>query len=388
MSNKETSAPQTEGQKQFKFLDLAETTSKYAGRLKEAAARVIDSGRFLAGEETRLLEQELSEYIGCKYVIGVSNGLDAIRLIFRAYMELGLLKHGDEVIIPANTYIASVLPVDKLGLIPVLAPCSNDCNIDFKCLPDFVTPRTRALLLVHLFGNPSWDTDVCLQLRRRGILIIEDNAQAIGALASDEGFHGNRHTGNLGDASAISFYPTKNLGALGDAGAVMTSHPELAAAVRALANYGADRRYHNIYRGYNNRIDELQAAFLRVKLTDIEAENDLRREAAAAYSSAISNPCVEAPEILADRRQIWHQYVIRSPYRDELQEYLKEHGVGTDIHYAIPPHMQPCYDGRFTDPSLSRAKELAESILSLPIANISADDARRIAAIINEFRPS
>lgn len=220
--------------KKFDFLNLSTSTAPYTGRLHEAAARVIDSGRFINGPETAAFERELADYLGADFCIGVSNGLDAIRLIFRAYLELGRLHPGDEVIVPANTYIASLLPVDELGLTPVLAPYSPlTLNLDFRRLEEFLTPHTRAVMPVHLYGIPAWDADICRSLHERGILIIEDNAQAIGTLADSEGLHGSRATGALGDAAAISFYPTKNLGALGDGGAVITSDPELAATARA-----------------------------------------------------------------------------------------------------------------------------------------------------------
>lgn len=372
--------------KSFPFLNLAVSNSRYATLLKEAAARVIDSGRFLHGPETAAFEAELAAYLGAKYCIGVSNGLDAIRLIFRAYMELGTLKEGDEVLIPANTFIASVLPIAELGLRPVLVNVAeDDMNIDFKRIDQYITEATKAILPVHLYGTPCWNVEICNKLHERGILIIEDNAQAVGAIAQSPGLNGSRHTGALGDAAAISFYPTKNLGALGDGGAVVTSDERLAQSVRTLANYGADRRYHNIYRGYNNRLDEIQAAFLRVKLADLEAETERRQLIAQTYNDNISNRLVKVPEIFTDRRQVWHQYVIRSPRRDELKRFLESHGIETDIHYAVPPHLQPCFAGSFQDPSLQEAKVLADSLLSLPIANISPENAREISSVINLF---
>ena len=372
----------------FPFLNLGQSNARYADRLKEAAARVIDSGRFLAGPETAALESELAAYVGARHCIAVSNGLDAIRLIFRAYIELGRLQPGDEVLIPDNTFIASVLPVDELGLRPVMMPLSaDDMNLDLSRVEEFITPRTRALLLVHLYGTTCWDDAICRSLHERGLLIIEDNAQAVGAMAQCEGFHGSRFAGALGDAAAVSFYPTKNLGALGDGGAVLTSDEELARTVRVLANYGSDRRYHNIMRGYNNRLDEIQAAFLRIKLEDLDEETERRREVAGIYNDTIINPIVCVPKIFPDRRQVWHQYVIRTPHRDRLKDYLESNGIQTDIHYAVPPHMQPCFDGSLDDPRLKEAEELADSILSLPIANLTPADARHIASVINLYQP-
>ena len=371
----------------YPFLDLYKSNAPYAEALKEAAARVIDSGRYIGGEEVHSFESELAHYVGARYCIGVSNGLDAIRLIFRACIESGRLHPGDEVIYPANTYIASILPIAELGLIPVAAPpARDDMNLDLQRIENYINPHTRAILLVHLYGSPCWDKEICDTLRQRGLLIIEDNAQAIGAIASAEGFSGSKFTGALGDAAALSFYPTKNLGALGDGGAVLTSDAELAAAVRALANYGSDTRYHNIYRGYNNRLDELQAAFLRIKLQDLENETRSRREIAGAYDSAISNPDVLTPKIFTDRRQVWHQYVIRSPHRDALRDYLSANGIATDIHYAVPPHLQPCFRGAISG-DFTYTDSMADTLLSLPIANISGDDALQIAGVINRFRP-
>ncbi len=377
-----------DAERNFAFVDLALTNSRYAPQLKEAAARVIDSGRYLAGEETAAFEHELAHALGVTHCIGVSNGLDAIRLIFRAYIELGRLAPGDEVIIPANTFIASVLPVAELGLRPVMMPASDrDMNLDFDAIEEYMSPRTKAVLLVHLYGTPCWRPDVCTSLHERGILLIEDCAQAVGARTEAPGLSGGHAAGGLGDAAAISFYPTKNLGALGDGGSVATSDAELAKTVRILANYGSDRRYHNLYRGYNNRLDELQAAFLRIKLRDLEAEGERRREVAAAYDACIDNPWVTTPAIFPDMQQVWHQYVVRSPYRDRLKIYLESCGIPSDIHYAVPPHRQPCFEGFFADERLKRAEEMADSVLSLPIADLSAEQARHIASIINRFKP-
>lgn len=368
------------------FLNLKDTTSPCSGRLVEAAVRVIESGRFLGGPETHLFEQELALYCGARHCVGVSNGLDAIRLILRGWMEMGRLREGDEIIVAANTYIASILPMIELGLRPVLAPPSErDLNLDLTRIEEFITPATRAVMPVHLYGTPCWNADICRSLHERGLLLIEDNAQSIGAMADSPGLTGSRFTGALGDAAAISFYPTKNLGALGDGGAVLTSDPELAATVRALANYGADRRYHNIYAGYNNRLDELQAAFLRVKLPMLDEENGRRAEIASIYEANISNPLVKRPAIIAGTRQVWHQYVVRCKSRDSLRAHLEANGVATDIHYAVPPHLQPCLEGQFEHPSLRLTEEIADSLLSLPIANVTVEEALKVSEIINDF---
>lgn len=370
----------------YEFLNLAESNRPYAAALKEAACRVIDSGRFLNGDEVSSLEHEIAEYVGAGHAIAVSTGLDAIRLIFRAYMEEGRLKPGDEVIFPANTFIASVLPLTELGLKAVAAPVDPAThNLDFKRLEKFITPATKAVLLVHLYGSPCWDREICRRLSKRGILLIEDCAQALGAEAEYDGLCGSPFCGALADAAAVSFYPTKNLGALGDAGMVITSDPLLAKDVRTLAQYGSEQRYHNIYRGYNNRMDEIQAAFLRIKLQYLHEENEHRRATAAAYCHAINHPDVIPPVIDNNAVQVWHQFVIRSPRRDELRDWLKSKGISTDIHYPIPPHAQKCYEGYFTGDTLHEAETLAESVLSLPIANITPADACEIASVINSF---
>lgn len=375
----------------YDFLNLSTSNHPYTKELKEAACRVIDSGRYLNGTEVESLEKEIASYVneGASSVkaVAVSTGLDAIRLIFRAYMEEGRLKAGDEVIFPANTFIASVLPLTELGLKAVPAPADPlTHNLDFQRLDEFITPATKAVLLVHLYGSPCWDPEACGKLNEKGILVVEDCAQALGARSEFPGFNGSTYCGALGNAAAISFYPTKNLGALGDAGMVLTSDPLLAKDVRILAQYGSDRRYHNIYRGYNNRMDELQAAFLRVKLPYLDDENNRRREVAAAYSESITHPDVTPPLINENERQVWHQFVIRCKDRDGLKGYLAEKGIATDIHYPVPPHAQLCYEGEFSGATLHEARELADSVLSLPIANITPDDARHIAGIINSYK--
>lgn len=369
------------------FLSLKQSNSSVEKAMGEAALRVIASGRYLHGPETEAFERELSESCGgAGIAIGCSNGLDAIRLILRAYIETGRLSEGDEVLIPANTYIASILPVSEFGLIPVpVEPDPRTMNLDFNEARCSLTDRTRAVMLVHLYGTPCWDSAFAAEARKRGILLIEDNAQAIGALAAEPGFNGTRSTGMLADAAAFSFYPTKNIGALGDAGAVMTADSELAAAVRALANYGSDTRYHNIYRGYNCRIDELQAAMLRVQLSRLDDITRRRGETAALYSSLIDNPDVKLPEIIEGTRQVWHQYVVRTPHRDAFRCHLQDRGIATDVHYAVPPHLQPCYKDRLGGP-WPVTEALADTVVSLPIADITDESVHEIAEAVNSFR--
>lgn len=368
------------------FLNLKESNSEVQAALCEAAIGVIESGQYLRGEQTRLFEQELAETLGGGVqVIGCSNGLDAIRLILRGYIDLGRLRPGDEVIVPANTYIASVLPVTEFGLVPVLCePDSSTMNLDFQSARRLISARTKAVMLVHLYGTPCWDADFARECRERGILIIEDNAQAIGAAASEPGLNGTPLTGALADAAAFSFYPTKNIGALGDAGAVATPDPELAARVRALANYGSDTRYHNITCGFNCRIDEIQAAMVRVQLARLPEITERRQTTAKLYDSLIKSPDVILPEIMTSGRQVWHQYVVRTPFRDSFRSRLADAGIATDVHYAVPPHLQPCYEGKLGGP-YPVTEELASTVVSLPIAGMDEEKASYVADVINRM---
>ena len=372
--------------KQYPFLDLALANGPYMDELKAAACEVIERGRYLHSTQTEQFEEEIAALCEARHCVSVSNGLDALRLILRAHKEMGIMRDGDEVIVPANTYVASVLAISDNGLVPVLCdPREDTMNLDSSLLESLITPRTRAIMPVHLYGTPCWDTALMQAARDHGLRIIEDNAQAIGAKSHIAGLNGTFITGGLGDAAGISFYPTKNLGALGDGGAVVTNDDALATTVRALANYGSDRRYHNIYPGYNCRLDEIQAAMLRVKLRYLEKENETRAAVARAYHDAIDNPHVKAPVIFEELKQIWHQYVVRVENRDAFRAHLADNGVGTDIHYATPPHWQPCYHQLAHGP-LPVAERLAGEVVSLPIAHpITPDDARAIASIINRF---
>ena len=372
----------------YPFLDLAKTQATYVDELKAAACAVIESGRFLHGPETEVLEQEIATLCQVKHCVTVSNGLDALRLILRAYIEQGQMQHGDKVIVPANTYIASVLAISDNGLVPVLCDIRTDTmNLDSSLLEDLIDERVRAVMPVHLYGTPCCDAQLLDVVRRHGLFMIEDNAQAIAAKADCSGLNGTCLTGGLGHAAGISFYPTKNLGALGDGGAVVTNDDQLAQTVRALANYGSDRRYHNIYCGLNCRLDEIQAAMLRVKLHHFQDENKQRRQVAATYAQCITHRLVTAPVIFDGMEQVWHQYVVRvgEGRRDAFRAYMQEQGIGTDIHYATPPHLQPCYSHLEHVP-LPVTERLASEIVSLPIAApITPDDAREIARVINAF---
>ena len=368
------------------FLDLKKANEPQAEELKQAACKVIDSGRYLHGEQTRLLEDEIAQLCQTKYCVAVSNGLDALRLIFRAYKELGLLHDGDKIIVPANTYVASILAVSDNGLVPVLCEPSYDTlNLDSSRLESLYSPDVKAIMPVHLYGTPCCDQTLVDFATNHNLLIIEDNAQAIGAVSHTPGINGTTVTGGLGHVAALSFYPTKNLGALGDAGAVVTSDPQLAACVKAIANYGSDRRYHNIYKGLNCRIDEIQAAMLRVQLKHLAKETERRQAVASAYDDVIINPLVAKPRIFHDMKQVWHQYVIRCEKRDQLRQFLLDNVIETDIHYATPPHRQPCYN-ELSNLDLPITDNIANTAISLPIAYpITTQDATYIATIINRF---
>ena len=373
--------------KEHVFLDLAMANAPIMEELKDAACQVIASGRYLHGEQTALLEQEMAMLCQVKYCIAVSNGLDALRLVIRAYKEMGVLHEGDKVIVPGNTYVASLLAVSDNGLEP--CPCDvreDTMNLDTCKIEPLLTPQVKAVMPVHLYGTPCWDEQLIDIAKRYNLKIIEDNAQAVAAQASVAGLNGTKVTGSLGHATGMSFYPTKNLGALGDAGCVLTSDEQLASTVRALANYGADRHYHNIYKGLNCRIDEIQAAMLRVKLKHLGQETQRRMMIARTYNEHITNPLVTRPAIFDDMQQVWHQYVVRVKERDRFMSYLKQNGVGTDIHYATPPHRQPCYS-ELASCKLPVTEMLAREVVSLPIAYpISQQDAIEISNIINDFK--
>lgn len=369
----------------IKFLDLKKINDSYEPQISEAVKRVLDSGWYLLGEEATSFENEYSKFIGTRHCIGVANGLDALRLILKAYMELGVMKEGDEIIVPANTYIASVLAVTDNRLVPVLVePDPDTYNIDPFKIEEKITSRTRGIMIVHLYGQNAMHTEIDNLVKKYGIKLIEDNAQAQGA------YYGDKRTGSLGDASGHSFYPGKNLGALGDAGAVTTDDAELADTVRALANYGSEVKYRNLFKGLNSRLDEIQAAFLRVKLPRLDADNQRRREAAQYYISNITNKAVILPssgkniKAGSNQENVWHIFTIRTANRDKLQAYLQENGIQTNIHYPIPPHKQNAYR-EFSDLSLPVTEMIHREVLSLPISPvISIDELAFITETINK----
>lgn len=370
----------------IKFLDLQAVNAQYALDLKAAAARVIDSGWYLMGQELSAFEKELSAYVGSSHAIGVANGLDALRLILRAYIEMGVMQKGDEVLVPANTYIASILAITDNELVPVLVePNPESYNLDAANLANHLTKRTKAIMVVHLYGQVAWSKELADFAKTHNLKVIEDNAQAIGAC-----WNGIK-TGNLGDAAGFSFYPGKNLGALGDAGAVTTSDPKLAEIVRTLGNYGSRKKYHNEYQGYNSRLDELQAAFLTVKLNFIDAENHFRNNIAQRYITEINNPKIQVPKVLAVENpehslsHVWHLFVVRTTDRNALQDHLEQAQIQTVIHYPIPPHQQKAYVG-LNHLSFPITEAIHQEVLSLPISPVMTEsDVDQIIHAVNNF---
>ena len=366
-------------------MSLKEVTGLHAAEIEEAVRRVVRNGWYLQGAENERFEGDYVAFIGSKYCVGCANGLDALVWIFRAYIELGVMAPGDEVIVPANTYIATILAITENGLRPVLAePKLETLEIDPERIEGLITERTRAVCIVHLYGRNAYTDKIGAICKKYGLKLIEDNAQAHGCTCAD-----GRRTGSIGDAAGHSFYPGKNLGALGDGGAVTTDDPELAAAVRTLANYGSSKKYVFKYTGRNSRLDEIQAAVLDVKLRYLEADNEHRKKVAAMYYEGINNPLISLPERLPDAQNVYHLFPILCSRRDELQAYLKENGVETLIHYPIPPHKQECYArASWNTPQLSLpiTEHIAAQELSLPIGpTISVQDINYIIDTINRF---
>ncbi len=372
----------------YPFLDLGAVNAPLMPEIRKAVERVLASGRFVGGPEVEAFERELAATTGTPYAVGVSNGLDALRLIFKAYIELGRLAPGDGVLVPANTYVASLLAISDAGLSPVLVePDPLTLNMDTARLAAAYTPDVKAVLTVHLYGRACYDEALRDLAAEHNLIIVEDNAQAIGADADIAGPLEGTRTGSLGDAAAFSFYPTKNIGALGDAGAVTTADADLRDAVRALTNYGSLERYNNIYKGYNCRLDPVQAAVLRVKLAALPSITERRRQNAAVYHAAISNAAVTKPLMTAPDRSVWHQYVVRVADRDAFRAFLAGRGVGTDVHYAVPPHRQRCYP-ELADLSLPVTQRIADTVVSLPISEaLDIEDIAAISDIINDYRP-
>ncbi len=363
------------------FLSLKDITAKYADEIHEAVLRVVDSGWYLQGKENEIFEKHYAEYIGTKHAIGCANGLDALIWIFRAYIEMGVMQPGDEVIVPANTYIATILAITENGLKPILVePNIRTYQIDDTLIEAAITSRTKAICIVHLYGQCAYTEKIGKLCKRYNLKLVEDNAQAHGCR-----FAGGARTGSIGDAAGHSFYPGKNLGALGDAGAVTTNDDELARTVRALANYGSSRKYVFDYCGRNSRLDELQAAVLDVKLKYLDEDLELRKVVAKYYVTHITNSQIVLPEINDWDAHVFHLFPIRCAERDTLQAYLTEHGVQTIIHYPIPPHKQECYK-EWNNLSLTITEQIHNEELSLPMSpTMTMEEVKQVVELLNKF---
>lgn len=369
----------------IEYLSLQKVNALHEQEVVEAVEKVIRSGWYLHGQATERFEQHYANYIGTRHCVGCGNGLDALTLIFRAYKELGVLREGDEVLVPANTFVASILSITENGLRPILVePCYDTLELDDQLIESHVTPRTRALLLVHLYGRCAYTEAVAESCHRHGLLLVEDNAQAHGCR------YGGRRTGGIGDAAGHSFYPGKNLGAQGDAGAVTTNDDALAEMVRSLGNYGSSRKYVFDHMGRNSRIDEVQAAVLDVKLRYLDKENVRRQQIADRYYKEINNPLLTLPGkerwLRKEEDNVFHIFPILCEQRDQLQQYLKENGVQTLIHYPIPPHHQRCY-AEWASLQLPITERIHREELSLPCnQTMSDEETQRVIALLNAFR--
>ncbi|WP_315054119.1 DegT/DnrJ/EryC1/StrS family aminotransferase [Chryseobacterium indoltheticum] len=365
----------------IKFLDLQKINLQHQTEIEAQLLEVFRSGWYLLGEKLKNFEDNLSSYIGSSHAIGVANGLDALRLILKAYIEMGIMAVGDEIIVPSNTYIASILAISDNGLVPVLVePDINSYNIDVSKIEEKINSKTKAILIVHLYGRIIFSDQLQQIAKENNLKIIEDNAQAIGAEWN------GKKSGNLGDAAGFSFYPGKNLGALGDAGAITTNDDQLATTIRALANYGSNQKYVNIYKGLNSRLDEIQAAILDVKLKYIDSENQKRIDIAKHYISEIKNPKIILPELPENENEhVWHLFVIRTENRDELQNYVTEKNIQTLIHYPIPPHQQNAYN-EWNNMSFPISEKIHNEVLSLPISPVLEDEEiQTIIKVLNNF---
>lgn len=365
----------------IKYYDLKKVTESHEPQISQAISRVVGSGWYILGNEVKDFEQQFAQYCGCAHCIGTGNGLDALTIIMLAYKEMGIMQDGDEIIVPANTYIASILSILQAGLKPVLCePRWESCNINPDRIEELVTPRTKAIMAVHLYGRCADITSIERIAKKHSLKIIEDSAQAHGATIN------GRRTGNLGDASGFSFYPGKNLGALGDGGAITTNDKELADTARAIANYGSQKKYVNIYKGLNSRLDEIQAAVLAVKLQRLDEDNERRRNIATRYNTGISNPLVTLPEYNNREEHVFHIYPIFSEQRDLLQQHLHESGIETLIHYPIPPHKQQAL-AEFNNLEYPITERIHNQELSLPChPAMSDDEVARVIHAVNSFK--
>lgn len=364
------------------FLSVRDITAKYADEIHSAIQRVVDSGWYLQGNENEKFERHYADYIGSEYCVGCGNGLDALIWIYRAYIELGIMQPGDEVLVPANTYIASVLAITENGLKAVLVdPDPKTLELDENKIEESITPCTRSILLVHLYGRCAYTEKIGELCEKYHLHLVEDNAQAHGC------WYEGKRTGSIGEAAGHSFYPGKNLGALGDGGAVTTNNKVLADCIRALANYGSQKKYVFKYTGRNSRLDEIQAAVLDVKLSHLDEDNRFRQAVGSCYYDYINNPLVTLPSRMSERSNVYHIFPILCERRDELQSFLRDNGVQTLIHYPIPPHLQDCYSGEWSNISLPITEKLAKQELSLPISPVMKQtEVRAVIEMINSFR--
>jgi dTDP-4-amino-4,6-dideoxygalactose transaminase len=372
----------------IKFLDLKAINDSFEPQLSCSIKRVLDSGWYLQGNEVHRFEEEYKQYIGSKSCIGVANGLDALRLILKAYMIMGRMVEGDEIIVPGNTFIASILAITDNHLIPVLVePNISTFNLDPFKIEEKITDRTKAIMLVHLYGQNAIHPEIIKLTEKYNIKLIEDNAQAVGAYAnlSQPEDQSPKRTGSIGHAAGHSFYPGKNLGCLGDGGAITTNDNELASIVRALANYGSSKKYISEFRGLNSRLDEIQAAILRTKLSRLDIDNDHRRRIAKYYLNNINNPSIILPDVNPEIDHVWHLFVVRSTIRSELQDYLAENEIQTIIHYPIPPHKQLAYK-EFNKLNLPITERISEEVLSLPMSPLMRnEEIEKVVTVLNKF---
>ncbi|ABV86729.1 DegT/DnrJ/EryC1/StrS aminotransferase [Shewanella pealeana ATCC 700345] len=368
------------------FLNLKDINARYAKDLKEACSRVIDSGWYVLGNEVSEFEKEFSNYCQTKYCLGVANGLDALILIIRAYIELGVFKKGDEIIVPSNTYIASILAISENGLTPVLVePDIDTFNLDPKGIEVAITPKTKAILTVHLYGQVTGMDEINSIAKKYDLKVIEDCAQAHGALYTNKKSEVKK-VGCLGDAAGFSFYPGKNLGALGDAGAITTSDTELANTIAALRNYGSHEKYMNLYKGVNSRLDEIQAAMLRVKLRYLDREIVARKAVADAYLKGIYNPLIKLPMVEQPDSHVWHLFVITTNEREKLSKYLTDNKIQSLIHYPIPPHKQEAYK-ELNNYNFPISEKIHEQVISIPISSaITNEQINRVIETLNNFK--
>lgn len=377
----------------IKFLDLKSVNALYADEIEKAVTDTVRSGWYLQGEANQWFEQEYANYIGTEHCVGCANGLDALTLIYRAYIEMGVMAPGDEVIVPANTYIASILAITENGLKPVLVePRLDTLEIDDSRIEQAITDRTRSIMIVHLYGRCSYTDKIGEICMKYNLKLVEDNAQAHGCVYSSRSIYNNVRvksvrTGALGDAAGHSFYPGKNLGCLGDGGAVTTNDHELANTVRTLANYGSTKKYVFRYKGRNSRLDEIQAAVLTVKLRHLDEANSRRQQIADIYDNMITNPLITRPSALSKEQNVYHIYPVFCDSRDRLQQYLADNGVQTLIHYPIPPHRQQCYHKELGHLSLPITEQIHATELSLPMSQAMTDDeAMTVAEIIKNYK--